>query len=108
MVGQRRRTGQAERVRYKPGPKSRMTPEIATYLQAQVGRQPDLTLAELQRLLAAECEVRFRIGQLWALLRSLDLRLKKSRSTRPSATRKPSGRSVRNISNGSNGLTRNG
>jgi transposase len=44
VVGQRRRTGQAERVRQRPGPASRMTPEVRTYLEAQVARQADLTL----------------------------------------------------------------
>jgi len=101
VAGQRRKTGQAERVRHRPGPASRMTAEIAAYLQAQVARQPDLTLAELQRLLLADRQVRFSIGRLWALLRALDLRLKKSRSTLPSATPKPTGNDARSISNAS-------
>ena len=68
---------------------------------AQVGLQGDLTLAELQRLLLVQLQVKVSIGRLWALLRSLDLRLKKSRSTPPSGTRKPTGNSVPRISNGS-------
>src|SRR5580698_2689487 len=83
VVGQRRRTGQAERVRHRPGPSSRMTPEIVAYIQEQVGLQADLTLAELQRLLLVERQMKVSIGRLWALLRELDLGLKKSRSTPP-------------------------
>jgi len=98
VVGQRRRTGQAERVRHRPGPSSRMTPEIVAYIQEQVGLQADLTLAELQRLLLVERQMKVSIGRLWALLRELDLRLKKSRSTPPSATPKPTGNSVPRIS----------
>ncbi len=89
IVGQRRRTGQAERVRHRPGPASRITPEIAAYIEAQVIRQADLTLAELQRLLLVERQMKVSIGRLWAVLRTLDLRLKKSRSTPPNATPKP-------------------
>jgi transposase len=89
VLRQRRLTGQAERVRHRPGPQSRMTDEVAAYMRAQVASQADLTLAELQQRLMAERAVRFSIGRLWKLLRLLDLRLKKSRSTPPSATRKP-------------------
>ena len=78
-----------------------MTPEVKTYLEAQVARQADLTLAELQNLLLSERQVKVSIGRLWGLLRTLDLRLKKSRSTRPSATPKPTGNAVPSISNAS-------
>ncbi len=101
VVGQRQRTGQAERVRHRPGPASRMTPKVTAYIEAQVGRQADLTLAELQRLLLVERQVKVSIGRLWAVLRTLDLRLKKSRSTPPSATPKPTGSAVPPTSNGS-------
>ncbi len=101
VVDQRRKTGQAERVRHTPGPKTRMTAEIAAYLKNQIARQPDLTLAELQRLLMANCKVRFSIGRLWQVLRDLDLRLKKSRSTPPSAIPKPTFSGARSISNAS-------
>lgn len=108
VVSQRRRTGQAERVRHRPGPKSRMTPEVAAYLQAQIARQPDLTLAELQRLLLTDRQVRVSIGRLWALLRTLDLRLKKSRSMQSSATPKPTGNAVPSTLNASARSIRNG
>jgi len=72
-------------VRYRPGPRSRMTDEIASYMRALVAAQPDLTLAELQHRLELDRNTRFSIGRLWALVRQLGLRLNKSRSTPPSA-----------------------
>jgi transposase len=101
VVGQRRRTGQSERVRHRPGPASRITAEVKAYIEAQVARQADLTLAELQGLLLTERQVKVSIGRLWAVLRGLDLRLKKSRSTPPNATPKPTGNAVPSISNAS-------
>ena len=68
-----------------------MTPEIADYIRAQVAGQSDLTLAELQQKLMSQKHLRFSIGRLWQLLRILGLRLKKSRSTPPSAIPKPTG-----------------
>ncbi len=101
VVGQRRQTGQAERVRHRPGPRSRITAEVKAYIQEQVCRQADLTLAELQRLLLSERQVKVSIGRLWAVLRGLDLRLKKSRSTPPSATPKPTGNVAQSTLNAS-------
>ena len=75
-----------------------MTGEVAAYVRAQVALQADLTLAELQQRRLAERAVRFSIGRLWKLLRWLDLRLKKSRSTPPSATRKPTAGGARSSS----------
>lgn len=98
VVRQSKRTGQAERVRHRPGPRSRMSDEIAAYMREQVAQRTDLTLSELQRRLMEEKGVRFSIGRLWTLLRQLDLRLKKSRSTPPNATAKPTGNSVLNSS----------
>jgi transposase len=108
VVGQRRRTGQAERVRHRPGPTSRITPEVKAYIEAQVARQADLTLAELQHLLLSERQVKVSIGRLWAVLRGMDLRLKKSRSTPPSATRKPTGNVAPSTLNASPRSTRRG
>src|ERR1019366_355100 len=62
VLRQKRRTGQAERVRHRPGPRSRMTPEIADYIRVQVAGQADLTLAELQQKLISQKNLRFSIG----------------------------------------------
>ena len=88
VVRQSKLTGHAERVRHRPGPRTRMTDEIASYMRALVAAQPDLTLAELQHRLQSEKNTRFSIGRLWILVRQLGLRLKKSHSTPPSATPK--------------------
>lgn len=89
VVRQSKQTGQAERVRHRPGPRGRMSAEVALYLREQVAGKSDLTLAELQQKLAQEQGIRFSIGRLWSLLRVLNLRLKKSHFTPASATAKP-------------------
>ena len=56
-------------------------------LVARVGQQPDVTLAELQGLLAAEGGQRVCVSTVWQVLAAHDLRRKKKPSTPPSATR---------------------
>ena len=89
VLRQSKLTGQAERVRHRPGPRSRMNDEIAAYMRQQVAGRPDLTLAELQQRLMSEKNIRFSIGRLWTLLQKLGLRLKKSHSTHLNGTPKP-------------------
>lgn len=60
-------------------------------LRARVAALPDQTLEELRGWVAGELGVSVSIGCLWDTLRFLDLRLKKSLSTRPN-------RSVRTLS----------
>ena len=108
VVRQSKLTGQPERVRHRPGPRSRMSDEIAAYMRQQVAQRADLTLSELQQRLMSEKGVRFSIGRLWQLLRQLGLRLKKSRSTPPSATRKPTSDGVPSSSQRSALSRRNG
>ncbi len=85
---QRSRTGLMERVRYRPGPKSRVSGAVAARIVELVGLHADITVAELRERIAADTGV----GMSWSLVREwvvrLGLRLKKSRSTRLSATRK--------------------
>ena len=54
---------------------------------ALLQRRPDMVLRELQAELSASGH-RISIAQLWRVGKKLGLRLKKSRSTQPSATRK--------------------
>lgn len=108
VVRQSKLTGQAERVRHRPGPRSRMSDEVAAYMRQQVAQRADLTLSELQQRLMSEKGVRFSIGRLWQLLRQLGLRLKKSRSTPPNATRKSTRDGVPSSSQRSGRSRRNG
>ena len=71
------------------GPRSKFTAEIRRQVGAWIEEQPDLTLHELQSRLHDELRLRASIGRLWSLLRELELRLKKSRSTPPSKTPQP-------------------
>ena len=89
ISAQRRRTGQAERVAHHPGRKPRVGVETQKQVVAWVRAQPDLTLAELSARLHREASVTLSRGRVWYLVRKLGLRLKKSRSTPPSATTKP-------------------
>jgi transposase len=108
ISAQRNRSGQAERVRHQPGRKPHAGAEAQKQVVAWVAAQPDLTLAELQAKLSSEAAVILSRGRVWYLVRKLGLRLKKSHSTPPNATRKPTAcvakrsslRSVRSRRNG--------
>ena len=88
ISAQRKRSGQAERVPHQPGRKPRAGVEAQRKVIAWIGVKPDLTLAEIQSKLNSEAGVSLSLPQVWHLLRKLGLRLKKSRSTPPNATRK--------------------
>lgn len=77
----RTRTGQIERPPWRRGPESRVTAAVQAWLREQIGRQPDLTLMELQEQLQEVKGVSLSIGRLWLALRQMGLRLKKSHST---------------------------
>lgn len=89
ISAQRNRTGQAERVLHHPGRKPRVGAQTQQQVVGWVRAQPDLTLAELSSKLHREASVQLSRGRVWYLVRALGLRLKKSRSTLPSATAKP-------------------
>ncbi len=85
----RKRTGQMERWIGRRGRPSRVSGEVLEKLRDWIEEKPDLTLTQLQEKLLAEVDLHLSIGRLWQLLRQLDLRLKKSRSTPSSGTPKP-------------------
>ena len=86
---QQRLTGRAERVEQRHGPLSRVDEAGAACLRSAIAERPDLTLAELQRILAERRGVRLCIAQVANVLKRLGVRRKKSRSTPPSGTRRP-------------------
>jgi transposase len=98
ISAQRNRTGQAERIRHRPGRKPRAGIEAPQKAMAWVAAKPDLTLAEIRTKLSAEAGVALSLPQIWYLLRKLDLRLKKSRSTPASGIRKPTANDVKSSS----------
>ena len=77
ISAQRNHTGQAERVRHKPGRKRQAGAEADKQVIAWVRTQPDLTLAELSAKLNREVSVQLSRGRVWYLVRRLGLRLKK-------------------------------
>ena len=64
----------------KRGRKSRVTGEALEYLRAQVKKQPDRTLVELQEDLRREQRIAIGITRLWVVLKQIGLRFKKSHS----------------------------
>ena len=83
------RTGKMERPQgRRRGRVSKITPTIQGDLKNWIGKQSDLTLAELQVRLYEQRKLEVSIGRLWGALKDLDLRLKKSRSMPPSKTPK--------------------
>jgi transposase len=88
ISAQRKRSGQMERVEQRRGGKRKVTAAVEQRLLGWVQAQPDLTLAELQQKLEKAHHLHVSIGRLWQVLRQMGLRLKKSRSTPASVTRK--------------------
>src|SRR5665647_1875298 len=74
---QRQASGQVERVRYRPGPKSRLTEEVSARIAALIAEHPDLTIAELRERLALDNGVKMSWSTVRLWLGRLGLRLKK-------------------------------
>ena len=79
----RNRSGQAERVPHNPGRKPRVGAAQQKLVVAWVATQPDLTLVEIKAKLQTEAGITLGVPRVWRLLRKLNLRLKKSRSSAP-------------------------
>jgi transposase len=81
----RKRTGRMERPSYRPGAKRRIDEQaLARILRSH----PDATLVELQAELENKTGLRVSTQHLWRVVKRLGFRLKKSRSTPKSGTRK--------------------
>ncbi len=104
---QQRQTGQADRVEQRHGPLSRVDGAAQACLLRAIAGRPDLTLAELQRILAEQQGVRLCIAQVWNVLKRLGVRLKKSRSTPPSGIRKRTANGAKSLPNASRRFRRN-
>lgn len=90
-----RRTGRMERIEQRHGRINQVTPLVQERLREWLRQQPDRTLAELQRQLREQMHVSLSIPRLWVVLRQMKLRLKKSRSTPRSRTRRKTGSAAR-------------
>jgi transposase len=87
---QQLKSGRRERVRQRRhGPEGRVGPDLADRIRAEVARRPDITLDELGRWIAENAGVLLSRSLVWLTLARLGLAMKKSRSTRPSATPQP-------------------
>ncbi len=88
----RKRTGLVERLPYQAGPKVRVDREAVRRL---LEAKPDLYLRELQAELKASTGIQVSTPHLWKIVGELGFRLKKSRSTPPSATPKRTGNAAK-------------
>jgi transposase len=89
ISSQLRHTGKMERAAgRRRGPASKITVEVERELKDWIAKQSDLTLAEMQLRLFEKRQLEISLSRLWTVLRSLGLRLKKSRSTPPSKIQK--------------------
>lgn len=95
---QRARTGKAERIPHRSGRKPRVTAEMASRIVELVGAHSDITIASLQERVASETGVAMSWSTMRRSVKRLGLRLKKSRSTPASATRKQTFNGVRSSS----------
>ena len=77
-----------ERDPHRPGRKPLFSEPIRERLRGWLQQQPDLTLAELHEKLSREAHLGVIVPSLWTVLRKMGLRLKESRSTPASETRK--------------------
>lgn len=98
ILRQYRRTKKMERIPHHPGRKPLFTESIRGQIRGWLKAEPDLTLVELQgKLLHAE-KLKVSLPSLWAVLKKMGLRLKKSRSMRRNKMRPASNSSARSIS----------
>ena len=104
---QQRQTGQMERIEQRHGPVSRVDGAAKACLLKAMVERPDLTLAELQKILAEQQGIRLCVAQVFNVLKQLKVRLKKSRFTPPSETRRPTAASAKSLSNASARRRRN-
>ncbi len=81
----RKRTGSTDRPKYRPGPKARVEREVVRSILLS---KPDLYLREVRAELKAATGVDVSTPHLWKIVGELGFRVKKNRSTQPSATRK--------------------
>lgn len=83
----RRSKGESIEIRrWRHGPEGQVTVAIREWMQGQLRRQPDLTLAELQQRLEQTHRLRLSVGWIWVLLRRWGLRHKKNRSAHKNRT----------------------
>lgn len=84
-IKQWRNEGKSIAPRAVGGSKPKLDENARSELSRFVEEQPDATLEELRRRIAAELNISISIGALWETLRVMKLSLKKSRCTPPSS-----------------------
>src|SRR5579862_2848885 len=98
ILRQYQRTKKMERIPHRPGRKPLFTESIRGQIRGWLKVEADLTLVELQGKLLQEGKLKVNVPSLWAVLRKMGLRLKKSRSMPRNKMRHASNSSARSIS----------
>jgi transposase len=95
VLSRRRLTGATTALPQRCHVQPKLT-DLYPVIRAKVAARPDATIAELRTWLCTEHKVSVSNGLMWATLRRLDLRLKKSRSGPQNRTVRTSPRRERN------------
>jgi transposase len=98
----------ARRPQSRYGVASRLSEPVKVYMLSLVEAQADITIAELREKIETEQAVSVSWSSVRRWVKKLGLRLKKSRSTPASGTRKPTGLSASSSSNASVPRRQNG
>src|ERR1700741_5370559 len=85
VLGRRRRTGGTTALAQCCHVRPKLA-DLHAEIRAEVAARPDATIAELRTWLLTTHKVSVSNGLMWATLKALDLRLKKSRSALPNRT----------------------
>ncbi|MBD2766615.1 hypothetical protein IC235_01755 [Hymenobacter sp. BT664] len=87
LLRRQRTSGTVAAKPWNGGPARCLDAAAQAQLVAWVGQQPDIPLAELRALLAAQNGLRVCVSTVWQVLAAHDLRRKKKPCMRPHATR---------------------
>jgi len=101
LRGQFQRTGQMDRVEQRRGTPRKLLDEPREQLRRWLVAVPDLTLDQLQERLREDRGLTISRAQVARALKRMGLRLKKSHSTPPNATRKKTAVGGKSSSSGS-------
>jgi transposase len=86
VSAQRNDSGQMERMEQRRGGRRKVTANVEDWVCWGLRRNPDLSLAELQQLVAYHCDLHVSIGTLSEVRRHMRWRLKKRHTTRANPT----------------------
>jgi transposase len=100
ISAQRKRSGQMGRMEQRRGGRRKYTADVGERVCWELWRNPDLSLAELQQLVAHHCDLHVSIGTLSEVRRHMRSRLKEGTPHEPMRHRSESAAATRLLANG--------